>query len=137
MRKVSGTEALPGTLVVDRYKAYDKAPCALQYCYAHLLRTLQDPEKGFPGQEEIKNFVSTIAALLAEAMHLHSLPIPDALHYIRAEQIKSQIIEVVHCPAHHLYPWATNRLSPDVKCFGRPPSPPSQASKECTSPPPW
>jgi len=102
VRKVLGTEALPGTLVVDRYRAYDKVPCAVQYCYAHLLRTVQDLEKEFAGEEEVRNFVSTLAPLLAEAMHLHPLPIPDALYYIRAEQIKSEIIEVVQRPAQHL-----------------------------------
>lgn len=102
VRKVLGTEPLPGTLVVDRYRAYNKVPCALQYCYAHLLRTVQDLEKEFPDEEEIKNFVSTTAPLLAEAMHLHSLAIPDLQYYEQANEIKSQIVEVVHSAAQHL-----------------------------------
>ncbi len=35
---VFGKDPLPGLLVVDRYAAYNKAPCEIQYCYAHLLR---------------------------------------------------------------------------------------------------
>jgi len=102
VREVLGTEALPGTLVVDRYSAYDKVPCAIQYCYAHLLRNVQDLEKQFPEDGEIKAFVSTLAPLLATAMGLRSLPIPDAQFYERAMGIKSQIIDVVHSQAHHL-----------------------------------
>ena len=33
-REVFGDKPLPGTLVVDRYTVYNKAPCALQSCYA-------------------------------------------------------------------------------------------------------
>jgi transposase len=102
VRKVLGTEPLPGTLVVDRYKAYDKAPCALQYCYAHLLRMVQDLQKEFPIEEEIHAFVSTLAPLLAEAMHLHPLTLPDRQYDKQANKIKSQILKVVHSPAQHL-----------------------------------
>lgn len=101
-REVFGTEPLPGTLVVDRYRAYNKAPCLIQYCYAHLLREVQDLEKGFPKDEEVKVFVSTLAPLLATAMNLRCLPIPDTQFYERAVEVKSQIIDVVHSPAQHL-----------------------------------
>lgn len=37
-KEVLGDQPLSGVLVVDRYHAYNRAPCALQYCYAHLLR---------------------------------------------------------------------------------------------------
>jgi len=50
VREVFGPDRLPGVLVVDRYAAYNAAPCKLQYCYAHLLRDLQDIEKNFPDQ---------------------------------------------------------------------------------------
>lgn len=127
-REVFGTEPLPGTLVVDRYSAYNKAPCALQYCYAHLLREVKDLEKEFPEQEEVNAFVRTLAPLLATAMHLRSLPIPDAQFYERATEVKDQIIEGMHASAQHLairrvqeifhdhadrmYRWAADRQIP-------------------------
>ena len=127
-REVFGTEPLPGTLVVDRYSAYNKAPCALQYCYAHLLREVEDLEKEFPEQEEVKVFVSALAPLLATAMHLRSLPIPDAQFYERAAEVKAQIMERVEASAQHLairriqeifhenaarmYRWAADRRVP-------------------------
>ncbi len=101
-REVFGDKPLPGTLVVDRYKVYNKAPCALQYCYSHLLREVQDLEKEFSGVEEVKTFVGVLASLLATAMHLRSLPIPDAHFYQQATEVKTQIMEVVHASAQHL-----------------------------------
>ena len=101
-REVFGTQPLPGTLVVDRYSAYNKAPCALQYCYAHLLREVQNLEKEFPEQQEVNSFVGVLAPLLATAMHLRALPIPDAQFYEQATKVKVQIIEVVHASAQHL-----------------------------------
>lgn len=101
-REVFGPEPLPGTLVVDRYPAYNQAPCALQYCYAHLLRDVQDVEKEFPDDPEVKTFVSTFAPLLATAMSLRSLPLRDDQFYERAQEIKGQILETIHGSAHHL-----------------------------------
>jgi transposase len=101
-REVFGDKPLPGTLVVDRYNAYNKAPCALQYCFAHLLREVEDLEKEFPEQQEVKTFVAVFAPLLATAMHLRALPIPDAQFYEQATRVKTQIIEAVHAPAQHL-----------------------------------
>ncbi|MFH1562568.1 MAG: transposase [Nitrospirota bacterium] len=34
-------------MVVDRYNGYNKVPCEIQYCYAHLLRNVEDLEKQF------------------------------------------------------------------------------------------
>ena len=45
---VFGKEPLEGKLVVDRYNGYNKVPCSIQYCYAHLLRDVEDLEKEFP-----------------------------------------------------------------------------------------
>lgn len=101
-REVFGKDPLLGTLVVDRYQAYNKAPCLLQYCYAHLLRNVQDLQKEFPENQEVCNFVNILAALLASAMHLRSLPISDAQFYKRAKGVKSQIQKAVHAAAQHL-----------------------------------
>lgn len=127
-QEVLGTKPLPGTLVVDRYSAYNKAPCPLQYCYAHLLREVKDLGKEFSEQEEAKTFVGIFAPLLATAMHLRSLPIPDAQFYERAVEVKAQMIEVIHTSTQHLairriqeifhdcadrmYRWAADRRIP-------------------------
>jgi len=102
VREVLGTKPLAGTLVVDRYVGYNKVPCALQYCYAHLLRDVEDLQKEFPNEQEVHAFVSTLAPLLGVAMGLRSLKISDAQFYEQANDVKSQITEVVQRPARHL-----------------------------------
>jgi transposase len=125
---VFGKEPLPGTLVVDRYAGYNKAPCALQYCYAHLLREVEDLEKEFPESEEVKIFTSVMAPLLTEAMKLRNYPVSDKEFYRKAAGVKSQIIAVIQAPAvhlgirhiqdifsenaHRLYLWADDRRVP-------------------------
>ena len=52
---------LSGVLVVGRYAAYNAAWCKIQYCYAHLPRDLQDIEKDFPDQAEVRAFVGGLA----------------------------------------------------------------------------
>jgi transposase len=127
-KEVFGAEQLPGVLVVDRYNGYNKAPCNIQYCYAHLLRDVQDLEKEFPDNEEIKTFVRRAAPLLAEAMNLRSLPISDKEFYQRAARTKEEIIKTMNSEANHfdvqkiqnifrensqrLYHWANNRDVP-------------------------
>jgi hypothetical protein len=101
-REVFGDKPLPGTLVVDRYNAYNKVPCALQYCYSHLLRDVENMEKEFSEVDEVKTFVGVLAPLLATAMHLRSLPITDDQFYKQAAELKGQIIEALHAPAQHL-----------------------------------
>jgi len=125
---VFGSEKLPGVLVVDRYAGYNKTPCKIQYCYAHLLRNIQDLEKEFPDNEEITRFVQASAALLAHAMNLRSLPISDEKFYQRATTTKEDIIKIMNSEANHfgvqniqnifrenhlrLYHWADNREVP-------------------------
>jgi len=127
-QEVLGKEQLPGVLVVDRYAGYNKAPCNIQYCYAHLLRDVQDLEKEFPDNEEITTFVEAAAPLLAEAMNLRSLPISDDEFYRRAANTKEEIIKIMNSEANHfgiqhiqnifrenshrLYHWANNRNVP-------------------------
>ena len=101
-KAVFGTAPLPGCLVVDRYGAYNKAPCAIQYGSSHLLREVQDLEKEFPGAAEVTTFVSTVAPFLASAMGLRSRPISDAEFYRQAAELKAQIIAAMEQPAQHL-----------------------------------
>jgi transposase len=101
-REALGEKPLAGVLVVDRYNGYNHAPCALQYCYAHLLRALEDLAKEFPDQAEVQAFTATLIPLLAEAMHLHARPLSDEEYYARARQLKQEIEKVIESPAQHL-----------------------------------
>jgi transposase len=131
--EVLGTEPLPGVLVVDRYNGYNKAPCAIQYCYEHLRRTIEDLSQEFPHSAEIKHFVTTVVPLLSQAMGLRSQPISDAEFYTRASQLKATLIKEMTKPADHagiqniqaifqeysqrLYHWADNRAVPAENNF--------------------
>ena len=72
-QEMLGNKPLPGVLVVDRYGGYNKSPCAIQYCQAHLLRDVQELEKKFPESGEVRSFVGTAAELIAETMKLRTL----------------------------------------------------------------
>jgi transposase len=125
---VFGDNELPGVLIVDRYAGYNKSPCLIQYCYAHLLRHVQDLQKEFPDNEEVNKFVQAFAPLLAEAMNLRSLPITDNQFYKRAKKTKDEIMKIVNSQANHfgiqniqnifrdnqnrLYHWADTRDVP-------------------------
>jgi transposase len=101
-QRVFGKTWLPGCLVVDRYGGYNKVPCAIQYCYSHLLREVQDLEKEFPDVAEVTAFVSTVAPQLALAMGLRAQPISDAEFSRQAAALKVQLMASMEAPAHHL-----------------------------------
>ena len=127
-QEVFGAQRLPGTLVVDRYNGYNQAPCAIQYCYAHLLREVQDLEKEFPEVAEVLRFVGSFAPLLADAMKLRSRDLSPTRFRQQALELKAQIQTVVQAPAQHpgiqkiqnlfrekaarLYHWAKNPAIP-------------------------
>ncbi|MBU4446256.1 IS66 family transposase [bacterium] len=127
-QEVLGKKALPGILVVDRYAGYNQSPCKIQYCYAHLLRNVQDLEKEFPNNNEILAFVQTVGPLLSEAMSLRSTTITDQQFYRQAKIVKNKIIQVMNQDARNpgiqyiqnifrehedrLYHWADNRIIP-------------------------
>jgi len=127
-REVFGQKPLPGVLVVDRYNGYNKMPCSIQYCYAHLLRDVQDLEKEFPENAEIKSFVEALAPQLANAISLRTLDITDRQFKRQAAKIKAAIINITHRQARHpaiqkiqdlfrekadrLYHWAEDRNTP-------------------------
>ncbi len=127
-REVFGEKIVPGVLVVDRYNGYNKMPCSIQYCYAHLLRDLKDLEKDFPENAEIKSFVEALAPQLAGAISLRTLDITDRQFKRQASKIKNEIISITNSQAKHpaiqkiqdifrekagrLYHWAKNRDTP-------------------------
>jgi len=101
-RSIFGDKKLPGVLVVDRYNAYNKAPVQIQYCYAHLLRDVEKLERDFPDSPEVKTFVSILASVLSQAMHLRAQPLSDEQYYRQAKEIQNKIMEVNKSPAQHL-----------------------------------
>ncbi len=131
--EVLGTAPLPGVLVVDRYGAYNKALCDLQYCYEHLRRSIEDLVKEFPHSEEINNFADTVVPLLSQAMGLRALTISDDSYYKKARPLKNDIIHEMNQPAYHagiqniqtifqesahrLYHWVDNREIPPENNF--------------------
>jgi len=114
--------------VVDRYNGYNKTPCSIQYCYAHLLRDVKDMEKDFPENAEIKSFVEALTPQLANAMSLRTLEITDRQFKQQAAKIKAAIINITNRQARHpaiqkiqdifrkkadrLYHWAEDRNIP-------------------------
>ena len=133
VKEVLGEEPLPGDLVVDRYSAYNKAPCGLQYCYSHLSREVKDLHKEFPEDAEVETFVGSFAPLLCQAMSLRGLPISDRQFYTRAKTTKQAILKVVEHSACHpgiqriqdifrrtpqrMYRWAEDRNIPAENNF--------------------
>jgi transposase len=127
-KEVFGQKALPGVLVVDRYNGYNQMPCPIQYCYAHLLRAVQDLEKDFPENAEVKTFVEALASQVANAISLRTLDITDRQFERQATQIKDEIINITNSQARHpaiqkvqdifrekaerLYHWAEDRNVP-------------------------
>ena len=127
-REVFGAKRLPGILVVDRYNGYNRAPCAIQYCYSHLLREVQDLAKDFPEVGEVLRFVAGFAPLLADAMQLRAQGLKPPQFRQRAFELKLEIKSLVYSPAQHpgiqkiqtifrkrstrLYHWAKNPAIP-------------------------
>jgi len=102
VKEVLGEKPLEGVLVVDRYAAYNRAPCALQYCYAHLLREVEDLAKENPQEMEVQTFTAALIPLLAQAQHLRAQAIGDRQYYKQARQIKEKIIATSQQAAPHL-----------------------------------
>lgn len=101
VQDVLGLEHLSGILVVDRYQAYNAAPCPLQYCYSHLLREVQDLEKEFPGEVEVQVFTSLLAPLLAAAMQLRGRGLALETFRAQARHLKDQIVDWTQNVANH------------------------------------
>ena len=125
---ILGTRWLPGVLVTDRYGVYNKSPCSLQYCYAHLLRLVEDTGAQFSDNQEVQCFVAAFAPLLAQAMHLRSQDISDMVYYHRAKVLRAKIRRIINAGSQHsgikaiqtifkenkhrLYHWVSDRAVP-------------------------
>jgi transposase len=101
--EVLGSKRLPGVLVVDRYKykGYNQAPCAIQYCYAHLLREVQDLVKEFLQAAEVLRFVASLARLMAHAIKLRAQGLKRPAFGQRALELKLAIKSSIYAPAQH------------------------------------
>ena len=100
-KDVLGLKPLAGTLVTDRYAGYNGLRIARQFCYAHLLRDLQDLEKEFPDAHEVKRFVARLAPLLSEAMGLRNAVKEIRRYRRRAQRLMARIKASVDAPAAH------------------------------------
>jgi len=100
-KEVFGEKSSHGVLVVDRYNGYNKLPVRIQYCYAHLLRTVKDLEKDFPENTEVKSFVEALAPQLTSAIGLRTLDITERQFKRQAAKIKNEIIGIVNRQARH------------------------------------
>lgn len=128
VEKALGTEVLTGVLVVDRYPGYNKAPCAIQYCYAHLLRDIKKLQDEFESHTEVKEYTTNMANLLSYAMNLRNAPISDKDYYRQSQSTKQQIEKwtsqvfqhtgiramqkIFNEKSHRLYHWTTDRRVP-------------------------
>lgn len=99
--EVLGGKRLPGTLVVDRYNAYNKAPCAIQYCYAHLSRDIEDVQKYDPEDPEVNSFVDTALPQLAAAMSLRTLGLSKRQFQQQAASLRRNIQKTMQASASH------------------------------------
>lgn len=99
--EVLGAKRLPGTLVVDRYGAYNKAPCAIQYCYSHLSRDIEDLQKDDPDDPEVNRFVETALPQLAAAMSLRQLNLSKRQFRKQAAALRRDIDITMNASASH------------------------------------
>jgi hypothetical protein len=126
--ELMGSDPLPGVLVVDRYNGYNKVPCKIQYCYAHLLREVEKLEVEFQGSAEITEFSAEAGTLIGKAQKLRNLPIENTIFYSEAKILKKEIQKIMGRKYSHLgirriqqiftshkkrlYHWADNRNVP-------------------------
>lgn len=101
-RKIFGTKQLLGTLIVDRYGAYNKMPVNLQYCYAHLLREVEKLEDEFADSKEVVQFCGLLIPLLSQAMKLRGLDITNKEYYVRANKIKAEMKQLMLANCNHM-----------------------------------
>jgi transposase len=117
-----------GTLVVDRYAAYNRFKGLIQYCLEHLKREIQKLTKDDPGHAECEQFESELVPLLAEAMGLRNDPMDESAFLVQAATIQARIElgmaakarhpgiqriqNIFRENAHRLYHWAKDRTIP-------------------------
>lgn len=102
VKEILGNEPLEGVLVVDRYPGYNRVPCRIQYCYAHLLRDIKDLEVEFQANQEVSNYATEMKLCLTDAMQLRKRGLSEAAEYRKqAEIIKEKMLELSNRQAKH------------------------------------
>lgn len=101
-KRVLGTEKLPGVLVVDRYAAYNRAPCDIQYCYSHLIRDVENLQKKFPNNAEVEAFVASLIPLMVTAIKLRKQKITEKAFNKKAKKTELEMKKIINLPAKHL-----------------------------------
>ncbi len=101
VKEVLGSEQLEGVLVVDRYPGYNRVPCRIQYCYAHLLRDIKDLEAEFEADEEVTNYATQMKLCLTDAMQLRKRNSSEPEYVKQAVQIREKILELSNRQAKH------------------------------------
>ncbi len=87
--------------MVDRYADYNRVPCEIQYCYAHLLREMKDLEQEFENNVEIKSYTAQMKLHLTDAMQFRKRGFTEAEYQADAAKIKSKILELSNRRASH------------------------------------
>jgi hypothetical protein len=100
-QELLGPMELLGVLVTDRYGGYNGLPISRQYCYAHLLRDLEDLLKDFPDHPEVKAFVDELTPLLKGAMSLRRGERRLRHYRHKARRLRDRIQDVVGRSARH------------------------------------
>jgi len=98
-------EACPccgGTLVTDRYAAYNCFAGKRGYCFEHLKRDTLALVDENPASKECRTFVEALVPWLCEAMTLRSACAGDPVTYlVRAAYIRRRIETITLAPARH------------------------------------
>ena len=129
IQEVLGNARPDMVLVTDRYSGYNKLKVKRQFCYVHLLRDIKKEKETFPDDEEVQLFCSQLSELLKMAIGMYGSKGSLRTYRKKAEQIKSQIMEICNCSAQHpavqnlqnifrekedcLFQWTR---SPDIPC---------------------
>lgn len=129
IQEVLGNARTDMVLVTDRYSGYNKLKVKRQFCYVHLLRDIKKEKETFPDDAEVQLFCSQLSELLKMAIGMYGAKGSLRNYRKKAEQIKSQIMEICNCSAQHpavqnlqnifrekencLFQWTR---SPDIPC---------------------
>ena len=101
IQEVLGNARPDMVLVTDRYSGYNKLKVKRQFCYVHLLRDIKKEKETFPDDEEVQLFCSQLSELLKMAIGMYGSKESLRSYRKKAEQIRSQIMEICNCSAQH------------------------------------
>ena len=87
--------------MVDRSGGYNRVPCQIQYCYAHLLREMKDLEQEFQNNDEINSYTRQMKLHLTDAMQLRKRGLTETDYQTEAARIKSKILALSDRQASH------------------------------------